>query len=98
MKGVIAFFDPRKGFGFVSTAGEDIFFHRSALPSQDRHRKFQDCECEFEIGEFNGRQCAISVHPQDAHAETSSNSIARAEALALLGGGPAPKTGRGGGA
>jgi cold shock CspA family protein len=65
MKGTIAFFDPRRGYGFVATETEDIFFHRSALPERDRHRRLQDCDCEFELGDFNGRRVATAVHPAD---------------------------------
>lgn len=63
MKGVIAFFDPQRGYGFVATETEDLFFHRSALPERDRHRRLQDCDCEFELGEFRGQRCAVSVLP-----------------------------------
>jgi cold shock CspA family protein len=64
MQGTIAFFDPTKGYGFVSTPTEDIFFHRSAMPEQVRNRRFENgTPCEFEVGTHNGRRVATKVAP-----------------------------------
>lgn len=61
MQGTITFFDPTKGYGFISTETEDFFFHRSALPEADRRKRFQNVPCEFDVTEFQGRVCAVNV-------------------------------------
>lgn len=64
MNSTIAFFDPAKGYGFCSTPTEDIFFHRSALPEQDRHRRFEaGTPCDIEIGTHKGKRVATKVTP-----------------------------------
>lgn len=65
MNGDVCFFNPYKGFGFITAEIdnqiEDIFVHRSALPEPWKHRKFENLPCTFEIGEWHGKKTAIRV-------------------------------------
>ncbi|MGH9739812.1 MAG: cold-shock protein [Candidatus Acidiferrales bacterium] len=66
MQGTLSFYDPTKGYGFISTETEDYFFHRSALPEAGRRLRLQHVPCEFDVGEFQGRVCAVAVRLIDA--------------------------------
>lgn len=83
MQGIIAFYDPRKSYGFISTNTEDFFFHRNDLPEKFKHLRFKDCPCWFEIGQFRGRRCAVSVVPLNQSAQVGQEIPL--DPLALLG-------------
>ena len=49
MKGVVKWYNPRKGFGFiVGEDGKDVFIHHSALP-EDISMLNEGDELEYEI-------------------------------------------------
>merc|ERR1719410_2413031 len=54
VKGVVKWFDPKKGFGFVSSEedGQDYFVHFSSIEGQQGHRSLEDGDkVEFEAGQ-----------------------------------------------
>ncbi len=64
MKGKITRLVRDRGFGFIrSEAGQDVFFHRSALTNQDFDSLAGNEPVEFDMGrdERSGRERAINV-------------------------------------
>jgi len=50
IKGVVKWFDPRKGFGFIEMEGEkDIFVHHSEIKGEGFRTLDEGQEVEFEI-------------------------------------------------
>ena len=50
IKGVVKWFDPRKGFGFIEMEGEkDIFVHHTEIQSEGFKTLDEGQEVEFEI-------------------------------------------------
>ena len=61
VKGVVKWFDPNKGYGFITKAdGKDIFVHVSELPG-DIESLVENEEVEFEIGEGKKGPVATNV-------------------------------------
>lgn len=47
--GVVKFFDNKKGFGFISWAGDDLFVHYSDIVSDDDFKRLDEGDkVEFE--------------------------------------------------
>ena len=61
MKGIVLFYDRRKGWGFIGdpNSDADYFVHRTAL--MGKKCLLEDQEVEFEIGEHNGKPLAVNV-------------------------------------
>ena len=65
MYGIVKFFNPKKGFGFIGTnEGKDYFFHVSGLKDYDG-RPNADDSVEFDVSKPNkdGSVCAYNVKP-----------------------------------
>ena len=61
VKGVVKWFDPVKGYGFITKPdGKDIFVHVSELPG-DIESLVENEEVEFEIGEGKKGPVATNV-------------------------------------
>jgi len=62
MNGKIKWFNPTKGYGFITVEGrKDVFLHLSALEKANISELQIDDEMEFDIGENNGKETAINV-------------------------------------
>ena len=63
-KGIVKWFDPERGFGFILTdEGDDVFVHQSAVQSGDYVVLDQGDRVEFEIVEKEkGRPKATNVY------------------------------------
>jgi CspA family cold shock protein len=65
-RGIVAWFNFKKGFGFIRRAiGDDVFVHHSAIAvGKPGYRTLeQDAEVEFETVERNGKTIASKVRP-----------------------------------
>lgn len=52
MKGTVKFFDPEKGFGFISPEeGNDVFVHISALPEGTELQEGDEVSFDVEQGD-----------------------------------------------
>jgi len=61
-KGKIKWFNPTKGYGFITQEGsKDVFLHVSALEEAGISTLEEGEEIEFEIGENKGKENAINV-------------------------------------
>ena len=65
--GTVAWFDSRRGFGFIRVDGrEDDAFahHRNIAFGKPGYRKLdRDARVEFEIEERNGKLVALNIRP-----------------------------------
>ena len=62
MIGKIKWFNPTKGYGFITVEGRgDVFLHVSALEKANIGTLQVDESIEFDIGDNNGKETAISV-------------------------------------
>ena len=63
--GIVKWFDPRKGFGFVvpDEGGDDIFVHYSGIKGEDEEFKtlHDDDKVEFDIEEGEKGPIAVNV-------------------------------------
>ena len=61
MKGVVKFYDFKKGFGFIVSDdnNEDIYFHRSKVP--EGKKIYENDVVEFDIEERNGKKQATNL-------------------------------------
>jgi cold shock CspA family protein len=61
--GVIERFVTHRGYGFIESDGKKYFVHHSQIKT--RYSKFKKLvegdKVEFEIGNYNGKECAINV-------------------------------------
>jgi CspA family cold shock protein len=66
-RGVVAWFNFKKGFGFIRRGGgnDDVFVHHSSIAvGKPGYRTLvQDAEVEFEVAERNGKFIALNVRP-----------------------------------
>jgi CspA family cold shock protein len=65
-KGTVKWFNPDKGFGFITPeeGGKDLFVHYSAIQSGDDYATLKDGqEVEFEVGQGQKGPCANNVKP-----------------------------------
>ena len=63
-KGVVKWFDTKKGFGFISRKDglQDIFIHHSGITGEGFKTLFEGDEVAFEIGKGpSGREQAVNV-------------------------------------
>ncbi len=62
MFGVVNFFHPKRGFGFIRTSpnAEDIFFHCSEFDGKESQLT-KGVRVEFELGPDRGRQVARNI-------------------------------------
>ncbi len=61
-RGVVRWYDPRKGYGFIrNQEGEDVFVHRSALSSEGRGRLRAGQEVEYEVAQTEKGNIAQAV-------------------------------------
>jgi len=72
-RGVVAWFNFKKGFGFIRRAdggGDDVFVHHSSIAvGKPGYRTLeQDTEVEFEVADRNGKLIAVNVRPLEVKA------------------------------
>ena len=62
--GTIKWFNPEKGYGFVSTGNgsKDMFIHRSAVEAAKLHTLEENQKIEFDIEEKQGKTSAININ------------------------------------
>ena len=62
-KGVVKWFNQKKGYGFIAPEGEDkdVFVHITAVQAAGLKRLDEDQEVSFEIEEVDGRKSAINI-------------------------------------
>ena len=49
-KGTVKWFDPKKGFGFISREnGDDIFVHHTSIQGEGYHNLEEGDQVEFEV-------------------------------------------------
>merc|ERR1712087_949956 len=67
MKGVVKWFDPKKGFGFIipNDGSDDVFVHHSAIYAQGFRSLADGEDVEFNVEEANGRRSAMDVTGPD---------------------------------
>lgn len=62
IRGTVKWFDKAKGYGFITSAGEeDIFVHASDIEGEGFKNLDDGQQVEYVVGEFNGRRRAVSV-------------------------------------
>ncbi len=63
--GIVKWFSPRKGFGFIvpDDGGEDLFVHRSEIKMDGYITLDEGQKVEFEIGQGEKGPCATNVIP-----------------------------------
>ena len=73
--GKIIKYNSEKGFGFISSAGEDIFFHISDYPAAEGEPKRNE-KVKFSVVENQGKYKAIKIERVDPNpAKTKKNKI-----------------------
>ena len=62
-KGIVKWFNQKKGYGFIAPEGEDkvVFVHITAVQAAGLKRLDEDQEVSFEIEEVDGRKSAIDI-------------------------------------
>ena len=62
-KGIVKWFNQKKGYGFIAPEGEDkdVFVHITAVQAAGLKRLEEDQEVSFEIEEVDGRKSAINI-------------------------------------
>ena len=62
-KGIVKWFNKKKGYGFIAPEGEDkdVFVHITAVQAAGLKRLDEDQEVSFEIEEVDGRKSAINI-------------------------------------
>ena len=62
-KGIVKWFNQKKGYGFIAPEGEDkdVFVHITAVQAASLKRLDEDQEVSFEIEEVDGRKSAINI-------------------------------------
>jgi cold shock protein len=66
IKGVVKWFSPEKGYGFITPEnGPDVFVHYSAIQSSGYRKLEEGAQVEFEITEGPKGKQASSVVPVD---------------------------------
>ena len=62
-KGIVKWFNQKKGYGFIAPEGEDkdVFVHITAVQAAGLQRLDDDQEVSFEIEEVDGRKSAINI-------------------------------------
>ena len=62
-KGIVKWFNQKKGYGFIAPQGEDkdVFVHITAVQAAGLKRLDEDQEVSFEIEEVDGRKSAINI-------------------------------------
>jgi CspA family cold shock protein len=63
-KGIVKWFNQKKGYGFIAPEGEDkdVFVHITAVQAAGLKRLDEDQEVSFEIEEVDGRKSAININ------------------------------------
>ena len=73
--GKIKQYNPEKGFGFIASKGEDIFFHISDYPAAEGEPKRNE-KVKFSVVENQGKYKAIKIERVDPNpAKTKKNKI-----------------------
>ena len=62
-KGIVKWFNQKKGYGFIAPEGEDkdVFVHITAVQAAGLKRLDEDQQVSFEIEEVDGRKSAIDI-------------------------------------
>lgn len=62
-RGIVKFYNPAKGFGFIiTTSGEEVFFHKSSVKNTGfRDTLLQGDQVQFELKEDHKGKRAYSV-------------------------------------
>ena len=62
-KGIVKWFNQKKGYGFIAPEGEDkdVFVHITAVQAAGLKRLDEDQEVSFELEEVDGRKSAINI-------------------------------------
>ena len=62
-KGIVKWFNQKKGYGFIAPEGEDkdVFVHITAVQAAGLKGLDEDQEVSFEIEEVDGRKSAINI-------------------------------------
>jgi len=64
MRGVVKWFNPRKGYGFITTdAGDDVFVHFSEIKCEGFKTLKENAEVEFDISTGDKGSQATNVVP-----------------------------------
>lgn len=65
MNGTVKWFNPSKGYGFITTEnGDDLFVHYSSIKTEGFRTLEENQKVTFEVGEGkDGRKAAIDVIP-----------------------------------
>ena len=64
MQGKVAWFNARRGYGFITCEDKDYFAHYSQIQGDGFKKLVQDEEVEFEIGTAeNGKEAALNIRP-----------------------------------
>lgn len=64
MKGIVKWFDARKGYGFITGEdGEDYFVHYSEIQKEGYKNLRDGEEVTFDTAERNGKTAAVNVCP-----------------------------------
>jgi len=64
LKGTVKWFDPKKGYGFITTEnGEDVFVHWSAIQTEGFKTLKENERVEFEIQKGSKGPQAVNVRP-----------------------------------
>ena len=63
-KGIVKWFNQKKGYGFIAPEGEDkdVFVHITAVQAAGLKRLDEDQEVSFDIEEVDGRKSAININ------------------------------------
>jgi len=61
MKGKVKWFHPIKGYGFIDTGKEDLFFHISEFEEYKKTKVRVGEELEFEIGKSKKGNKAVKI-------------------------------------
>lgn len=65
--GTVKWFDPKKGFGFITPddKGQDVFVHISAVQAAGRNTLLEKQKVRYELTENRGRTSAANLNIED---------------------------------
>jgi cold shock protein len=66
MQGTVKWFNEKKGFGFIQSAGKDVFVHHTAIKAKGFRTLVDGQTVTFEMGESDKGPVAKNVVPDEA--------------------------------